>query len=49
MSEPQPSTSQDSRWITIDSEKKQKDPSPIKQIKWDKNVLDSLVRYPIQD
>ncbi|RLU27401.1 hypothetical protein DMN91_001205 [Ooceraea biroi] len=39
-SEPQPSTSRDSRWI--DNQKKQKDPSPARHLKWDKNVLDSL-------
>lgn len=44
VSESQPSTSKDSKWITINSEKKNKYPSPVK-LKWDKTVLENLVKY----
>nr|XP_012224702.1 PREDICTED: actin-binding protein anillin-like isoform X2 [Linepithema humile] len=39
--ESQPSTSKDSKWIVINSEKKSKHPSPVK-LKWDKTVLENL-------
>lgn len=41
-SEPQPGTSRDSKWISVSNEKKHRDASPVKQLKWDKNVLESL-------
>ncbi|XP_020289290.1 anillin isoform X2 [Pseudomyrmex gracilis] len=41
-SEPQPSTSKNVMWVAHTNDKKIKDPSPIKHLKWDKNVLESL-------
>lgn len=44
-SESQPSTSERKSWTTIDSGRKSKDSSPVKQLKWDKTVLENLVKY----
>ncbi|CAL1683305.1 unnamed protein product [Lasius platythorax] len=40
--EPQPSTSESCKWIAVSNESKSRDASPVKQLKWDKTVLDSL-------
>ncbi|XP_071558799.1 anillin-like isoform X2 [Temnothorax nylanderi] len=42
ISEPQPSTSGSKKWVTANNGRKSKDPSPIKQLKWDKTTLENL-------
>lgn len=42
--ESQPSTSENSKWVAVSKETKSKDASPVKQLKWDKTVLENLVK-----
>ncbi|KAL0119977.1 hypothetical protein PUN28_007979 [Cardiocondyla obscurior] len=42
-SEPQPSTSESKTWVTANSnERRSRNQSPLKQLKWDKNTLENL-------
>ncbi|XP_011867270.1 PREDICTED: actin-binding protein anillin isoform X2 [Vollenhovia emeryi] len=40
--ESQPSTSESKKWVTINNGRRSKDPSPVKQLKWDKTTLENL-------
>ncbi|XP_011261176.2 anillin-like isoform X1 [Camponotus floridanus] len=40
--EPQPSTSENYKWVAVSNGTKSKDASPVKQLKWDKTVLENL-------
>lgn len=42
--EPQPSTSENYKWVAVSNETKSKNASPVKQLKWDKTVLENLVK-----
>lgn len=44
-SSPQPSTSGANKWALNNNERRSKDGNSVKHLKWDKTVLDKLVRY----